>query len=271
MGMPALLKFKLRALLVHFGLSVLVFLPFLYLIWFHWYPPPLFFTDGGWQGLRIMVLVDLVLGPSLTFLIFNPAKTRRALGFDFLCIGIVQASALAYGAYNVESVRPWVMSFSEGAFHVTTREPFAEQTIEEGGWERLGEGPLYRVYVREPANEDEAAGVTMFGALSGVGPEGLFFLYEPLARHLDTVKAAALDMEAVVAEQAVLREDYKALRKRHEGERLWFLPLYGYFSSAIVAIDADGHIVDALYHEAPVLAPKEEHGESSGESASTLE
>ncbi len=253
----ALIKHKLRALLLHFGLSVLIFLPFLYLIWFHWYPEPLFFTDGGWQGLRIMAMVDLVLGPSLTFLVYNPAKSRRALSFDFFCIGVAQAAALVYGVHTVQSVRPWTMAYHDRAFHVMTREVYVDQTIEAGAWSRLGDGPLYRVFAREPANDDEASGVVAFGALVGVGAEGLFFLYEPLTPRLDEVKAAALDMEAVVTGAPALREDYERLRARHAQQRLWFLPLHGFFSSVIVAMDADGDIVGTLYHEPPALLPTE--------------
>lgn len=253
MGFKTLLWHKLKALLIHLGISVVIFLPFLYLIWFHWYPAPLFFTDGGWQGLRIMALVDLVLGPSLTFLIFNPSKSRRALSFDFTCIALAQAAALVYGVYTVQSVRPWTMAYYDGALHVMTRETYADQEVAPGTWERVGDGPLYRVFAREPQNDEESAGVAAFDMLAGVGPEGLAYLYEPLAPHLETVKAAAMDMALAIARAPQLKPDYEALLQRHEGEPLWFLPLYGYFASVIVALDAQGEIVDTLYHEPPVL------------------
>lgn len=249
--MPSLLKHKLRALLIHLGISAAVLLSFLYLIWFHWYPEPLFFTEGAGQGLRIMWLVDLVLGPSLTFLVFNPSKTRRALLVDFTCIGLIQAAALVYGIYNVHSVRPWAVSYYDGAFYAVSRQAFEDQVVPDGAWDALGDGAPYHVYAREPANEQEAAGVAAFSLLAGVGPEGLLFLYEPLERHLEAVRGAALDIDKLAAADTALRNDLERLRQRHAGQSLRFLPLHGFQASVIVAVDAEARIVGVLYHSPP--------------------
>lgn len=253
MWTPSLLKNKLQALTIHLGLSLVILLAFVALIWFVWYPAPLFFTDGGWQGLRIMALIDLVLGPALTFLVYNPAKTRRALGFDFACIGLAQGIALTYGAIQVESVRPWAVAYQDGRFHVHAQTVFADQEISPDGWQPLGDGPVYHVYTRAPKTDDEVAGVAAFGAFAGVDENGLHFLYEPLAPHLAEVQAAALDMPALAAADAAFKADYEALRRRHAGERLWFLPLQGYFANAVVAMNAQGRFVGAIYRDPPAL------------------
>ncbi|HEY0975093.1 MAG TPA: hypothetical protein VGE57_11415 [Solimonas sp.] len=242
---------KLRAMLIHLGISLLLFLACLYVIVFHWYPGPLFVTDGGWQGLRIMALVDLVLGPTLTFLVFNPAKSRRALAFDFTCIALIQGVALVYGMYNVQSVRPWSVAYYDGALYVTTRETFVDQDVAPGTWERLGDGPVYWVFARDPRTDDESAGVAAFGMLAGVGPEGLAFLYEPMAPHLETMRAAALDMPSVVKADAALAADYADLMRGADAARLRFFPLHGFYASVIVALDERGEIVATLYHEPP--------------------
>ena len=81
--LKALLPHKLRAFSIHFLISLAIFAVLLFLILFHWYPMPWFPIDGGWQGVRIMIGVDLVLGPVLTFMVFNPAKGWRELTLDF--------------------------------------------------------------------------------------------------------------------------------------------------------------------------------------------
>lgn len=241
-----LLITKARALAIHLGLSLLIFLPFLYLIWFEWFPPPMFFTDGGWQGLRIMLLVDLVIGPSLTFLIYNPAKTRGQIRFDFGCIAIVQALALAYGCYSVESKRILAVAFSEGAFHANPKDVYADQLIEPGLWDSLGDGPIYWVYSRKPKTADEASGVTAYAMMGGVPRAALAFLYEPLAAHLADLKPHAIDLEQAAATSPARAEEYRRFRARHADAGITFYRLEGYFAPAIVALDAQGRPVGWL-------------------------
>jgi hypothetical protein len=38
---------------------------------FVWAPDFFFTTDGGWQGIRILGAVDLVLGPLLTLIVYK--------------------------------------------------------------------------------------------------------------------------------------------------------------------------------------------------------
>ena len=101
-----LLKTKLKATGVHFSLSILVFIYLSYQIVFNWYPEPYFSVDGGWQGLRLIGAVDLVLGPLITFLIFDLSKSRRTILFDLTVIVIIQLGALFYGVYTTYYQRP---------------------------------------------------------------------------------------------------------------------------------------------------------------------
>ena len=101
-----LVKSKIKATAIHFSVSFLVFVILAYLVIFVWYPEPFFWSDGGWQGIRIIAVVDLILGPFITFLIFNWAKSRREILFDFLVIGIIQIGALIYGVVITYDQRP---------------------------------------------------------------------------------------------------------------------------------------------------------------------
>ena len=53
-----------------------------------------------------MVAVDVVLGPLITLVIFNAAKTCRHLLMDFSVIGLLQVAALTYGLWTVFSAWP---------------------------------------------------------------------------------------------------------------------------------------------------------------------
>ena len=101
-----LLITKLKATGVHLSLSLLVFVYLVYQIYYNWYPQPYFSVDGGWQGIRLIAAVDLVLGPFITFVIFDLSKRRREIVFDLMIIAIIQFGALTYGVYLTYTQRP---------------------------------------------------------------------------------------------------------------------------------------------------------------------
>lgn len=101
-----LLIAKLKATGVHLSLSIVVFIYLAYKIYYHWYPQPYFSIDGGWQGIRLVGAVDLVLGPFITFLIFDLRKKRKAIIFDLVTIAVIQFAALFYGVSLTYNQRP---------------------------------------------------------------------------------------------------------------------------------------------------------------------
>lgn len=101
-----LLITKLKATAIHICLSLVVFVYLAYKIYYDWYPQPYFLIDGGWQGIRLVAAVDLVLGPIITFLIFDLSKKRKEIMFDLVTIATIQLGALSYGVYATYSQRP---------------------------------------------------------------------------------------------------------------------------------------------------------------------
>ena len=58
-----------------------------------------------------MIAVDVVCGPLLTLVLFNPSKPRRELLLDLTVVGLLQVAALGYGLFAVFSARPVHMVF----------------------------------------------------------------------------------------------------------------------------------------------------------------
>ena len=102
----SLIKTKLKASGIHLSVSLIIFFVLVYQIYYVWYPVPYFSVDGGWQGIRLIAAVDLVLGPLITFLIFDLRKSRRAIIFDLAVIAVVQISALLFGITTTYQQRP---------------------------------------------------------------------------------------------------------------------------------------------------------------------
>jgi hypothetical protein len=121
----ALLITKLKATAVHLLMSVAVFIYLAYQIYYNWYPEPYFSVDGGWAGIRLVGAVDLVLGPLITFLIFDLGKSRRAILFDLITIAVIQLSALSYGVYSTYTQRPVAIVVIDQFVYSSTMEQYA--------------------------------------------------------------------------------------------------------------------------------------------------
>ncbi|XFB08520.1 hypothetical protein AAGT13_06380, partial [Azotobacter salinestris] len=86
------------------------------------FPGGLFQAAGGREGLKIVVAVDLVLGPCLTLIVFNLRKPRSELVRDLSLIALVQVLALGAGVWQVLKVRPLAVVQVFDTFYVLNRE-----------------------------------------------------------------------------------------------------------------------------------------------------
>ena len=110
---------KRSAFLIHLALSLLVFLSLVAVMATLWFPGELFFFDGGWQGLKLVALVDIVLGPALTFLLWRPRKSD--LSMDMSLVALIQVAALGYGFSTTYQQRTVAVVFAENKFPLTYR------------------------------------------------------------------------------------------------------------------------------------------------------
>ena len=102
-----------QAFAIHLIISIAIFIVLAALI-YRWYPGVLFLHDGGFEGMKLIAGVDLVIGPLLTLLVFNRAK--KSLQMDLSIIAGLQIACLIAGMWAVYQTRPVAVVFSEGAF-----------------------------------------------------------------------------------------------------------------------------------------------------------
>jgi hypothetical protein len=109
---------RVQAALIHLGLSVLVAATIVAVMLLVWYPSPYFAAAGGATLLILLIGVDVVLGPLLTFVVFDPAK--KSLVYDLAVIAMLQVAALIYGVHVMASARPAFVVYMRGAFDVVS-------------------------------------------------------------------------------------------------------------------------------------------------------
>lgn len=83
-----------------------------------WYPQPWFEASGGQRLLTMIVVVDVVIGPLLTFAVFDRRKPR--LRIDLAVIAVLQASAFAYGVGAMTASRPVFQTFVVDRFELVS-------------------------------------------------------------------------------------------------------------------------------------------------------
>lgn len=83
-----------------------------------WYPYPYREISGGRELFFIVITVDVILGPLITFAVFNRAKPVRELKIDLTIVVALQIAALAYGLWTVSVARPVHLVFEIDRFRV---------------------------------------------------------------------------------------------------------------------------------------------------------
>lgn len=84
------------------------------------YPTPYAQMLGGFELFLLVMGVDVVCGPLLTFVLFNPTKSKRELTLDLGMVAILQMAALIYGLYTVWIARPVYLAYELDRFRVIT-------------------------------------------------------------------------------------------------------------------------------------------------------
>ncbi|MGV0033418.1 MAG: hypothetical protein ACNYPE_00120 [Candidatus Azotimanducaceae bacterium WSBS_2022_MAG_OTU7] len=232
----------------HFLISLAVFVVLAYLILVEWYPGILYTIDGGWEGMRIIIGVDLVLGPLLTLIVFKSGKP--GLKFDLAVIALVQSSCLLAGTFVVYDERPLALVYYDKRFYTVSADTFADydRPVPEFQGQDL---PVY-LYSEVPEDPIEKADFLNERHLLGQPA----WIYEPTYRPMD------LFLERII-EQGFPIEDLWALdlsgqlamwvEEHGEDERDYaFYPVKSRYNDGFIVIHrANKEIIDVISIKAP--------------------
>ncbi len=147
----------LKVSVVHFIISIIIAGLAAALIFGIWYRWPFSEMLGGRELFWLIVGVDVVSGPILTLVLWNPNKSRRELIQDVSLIIFLQAGALFYGVYTVAIARPVHLVFEVDRIRiVTASEIEASELLDatEGLRTLPWAGPTL-ISVRDPISNDE--------------------------------------------------------------------------------------------------------------------
>lgn len=228
--MRARYRAALKAAATHLLVTVVVAALAAVLVFFVWYPWPFYEIVSGRELFWLVIGVDVVCGPLLTLVLWNPAKSTRELTLDMSIIGLIQIAALVYGMSTVTDTRPVRLVFEVDRIRLVTASEVDPKNLKDAPKDLRGlpwTGPVL-VGVRSPKDNQEmlqSIGQSLAGLEPSLRPGWWQNYSESLpevlnaARPLGILRTARPDRAAEI--DAAVRDS-----KHSEDEVLW-LPLTG--------------------------------------------
>lgn len=227
-----------RAFFYHLAGSLLWAVFALFVVFGIWYPRPLQIATGVTGVFLLIIIVDVILGPLLTLIVFRPGKSRRALRFDLIVIITVQLLALAYGLVTVSQGRPVWMVFNIDRFDLVQAyeldNPYREQAHKQ--YQQLSWiGPQW-VAARVPDDKNARDELLFDSLFAGVDLPQRPDLYVPYAEEQERIINKARSLEEL--KQYNLVADVEKVLRQHP-EASAYLPMMGQAESVTVLINKD--------------------------------
>lgn len=233
-----------RAFLTHLALSATIVGVVCALIFLVWYPYPYFHAMGAWSVLRILIGVDVVLGPLLTLIVFKPGKP--GLKFDLAFIAFVQLAALVYGLTAIYRERPYFTVFAVDRFYVVSErdaDPVELAAAREAG--RVTAKPfrepllVVAAFPTDLATQQRLLDETLFQGLPDIERRPEF--WQPFAEQVSAVQRAQHPLSTLRAKQPGAAAAIDGLIKNLglPEDRLAYLPLVAKNRDVAFVVDAE--------------------------------
>jgi hypothetical protein len=240
------MKDRIYAFLIHLSISFSVAVLVSLVVFYVWYPAPLHEAVGVTNIFLMLMSIDIIVGPIITFLVYKRGKP--SLKFDLSTIAVLQMVALSYGVYNVYEGRPAFVVFNVDMFQVTRLIDVDASSLETAKKANnpvavIGWSPNWvsAVASKDPKRRQEI----MFSSVQGGNdwpqlPE----LYVPLSETKDKLLEKSKPLqelqkiyENTKTKNAAIDAEIKTLlAKDPKGQTKW-LPLQGGVKDMVVLLD----------------------------------
>lgn len=227
-----MLKHKIKASLIHLGLSILLVGIVIGSLLFFFFPQLFIGISDFKEVASLIITIDLILGPLLTFVVFQPKK--NSLKFDLSVIAAIQITALAYGAFALFQIHPVYVAFNIDRFTLVSAkdaEP-RKETNKKLGTSKFSTGKM--VFAKMPVDAEKRNELLF----SNQDLEQREEYYEPITNNISTILAKSIDSEIIFNsdEAKIIASDF--LAKHHNSlDDFMYLPLNSLTKDAIIVLD----------------------------------
>ena len=237
MTLTSLNRWKASA--IHLGISAAIGISVVALMLALWYPQHYFAAMGGDTLIMLLIGVDVVIGPLITLIVFDPKKMN--VRFDLAVIALLQLAALLYGCSIMFKARPVYNVFVVDRFEVIAANAIDDESREKAkpAFQSLSLTGPKLAGALEPTDPKRQADIVMSAAGGGNDLSNLPDLFVPY----DDVKAragqAAKPLSELVNHQpqdAPVVKSFVAASGRAE-DTVGYLPMRGRNRDMAVVVD----------------------------------
>lgn len=226
------------------------------IIYFIWYPDPLYQATGVLPAVLMMIALNVIVAPLLTFIVYKADK--KELTRDLIIILVLQIVALGYGLYIVEAGRPAYLVFAGDSFEVVRSfdNEWAQQHL---GTQMTTAKPLGLfekpkfVYSNLPsASESELAQQNQVLTKEEVATKEYYMRvptifrtdsYQPIKTAVDIIQSATKPLAELTDNNDKSRVE--TILRHYPNANGW-LPLKATVQDMVVLTDKQGHIIDIV-------------------------
>lgn len=234
------MKDKIKAFLFHIAISLLIAVISMSVVYGVWNPSPLHKATGVTHIFLVILAVDIVLGPLLTFIVYK--KGKKTLKFDLVVIALLQLGALCYGMYKVYEGRPAWIVYNVDRFDLVRANEIDTRQLQKAKSEYQTVGFLGAKYVAAviPDDRDIQQQLLFEEIGTGIAPSQRPELYQPIETIYPLIQKRHQPIENLkkyndkqLVEQMLTQ--YKSV--------VGFLPLKANAVDMTVLVDKDGNVV----------------------------
>lgn len=118
MNINSPLQQKIKATGIHVGFSAVLMLLSAGLVFGLWYSMPFYTVYNVLPVFGLLLIVDLIIGPLLTFIVYQQGK--KTLKMDLAVIIVLQLAAWLWGLLHIAEARPaWLVIYHDQAYAVS--------------------------------------------------------------------------------------------------------------------------------------------------------
>jgi len=213
------MKFRLKALGLHLLASTVALSSILGTLYLGWYRWPGWHLADVVHVVMVMVGVDVVLGPLLTFTIARSTKPRRVLTRDIAVIVAVQLVALVYGTVSLWHGRPLYYAFSESILQLVQAYDIDDQELALARRQKAEFAPHWYslprwIWAPLPQDPDESKKIVSAAISGGDDVISMPRYFKPWEQGLPALRTQLKKVDAVgyfsAGEKKVLKERLRA-------------------------------------------------------------
>lgn len=228
---------KFKAASIHFLLSLVIISLIIGLIVYFWFPHSIMQVSNFKEISLLIIGIDMVLGPLLTFVVFKPKK--KSIKFDLGTIAVMQVGALVFGIYNLYQIHPVYIAFTVDRFTlVSAMNAKPEQaTLKEFNISKLSSPKI--VVAKMPEDREARNTIVLESMTNGTSDfEHKAEYYQTVENNLDEIIAASLDAGVIFEDQVAKSKLNKFINKYGKTKEDYvFLPLEGNSKDAVWVLD----------------------------------